>query len=196
MPPRRSRRAAGQDPEQLEMVEKGNPVEGDCADKCVAQDKDQDNMEKDQGKLEEGYVGTVAADGKDEVKVEIGERKSGEEECFAKINDESKGVKAVKNGDVEPTSLAVEDFGKPVEGPDGAEATCSVKVLQVDAGKGNPAEPGSAGELGSHIQKRVFSSSRRLNASSSDEEFYSAEDKVTIYLVLYIIGDGQLLQSS
>ena len=178
MPPRRSRRTAGQDPEQLELVEKGNP-----ADKCTAQDKDQDNVEKDQGKLEEGYVGTVAAEGKDEFKVEIGDRKPGEE-CFAKSDDESKGVKAdaVKNGDVEPSSLAVEDFGKKnsVEGPDGAEASCSVEVLQVDDGKGNPSEPSSPGELGSHIQKRVLSSSRRLNASSSEEEFYSAEEKVTI----------------
>ena len=189
MPPRRSRRTAGQDPKQLELVEKGNPVEGDCADKCTAQDKDQDNVEKDQGELEEGYVGTVAAEGKDEVKVEIGERKPGEEECFAKSDDESKVVKAdaVKNENVEPTSLAAENFGK--KNSDGAEASCSV-VLQVDGGKGkktahdseNLAEPGFPGELllGSHIQKRVLSSSRRLNASSSEEEFYSSEEKVTI----------------
>ena len=155
MPPRRSRRTAGQDPEHLLLVEKENPVEG--------------------------YVGTVAAEGK--FKVEIGERKPGEEECFAKSDDESKGFKTVKNEDVEPTLLAVEDFGKKnsVEGSDGAEASCSVEVLQVDDGKGNPSEPSSPGELGSHIQKRVLSSSRRLNASSSEEEFYfSAEEKVTI----------------
>ena len=74
---------------------------------------------------------------------------------------------------------------------------CCGEVLQADDGKGekaapnsekdaqsacrlgDPLEPGSSGE---HLQmtKMGLSSSRRLNASSSEEEFYPGEEKVTI----------------
>ena len=163
MPPRRSRRTDGQDPNQLEVAEKLEVVE------------------KGQGKPgEEEYVSKIAAQG-EEIEADAAKNDVGSSSL-----DAEKIKLDVEETD-EMSTINKEDSGKKnsAEHPD--EASGCGEVLQVDDGIGEkvalnsekdaqstcrlgdpaePAQPGPSGERGS------------LNASK--EEFYSGEEEVAI----------------
>ena len=162
MPPRRSRRTAGQDPDQLEMVGKdqGKPGGEECAGKIAAQGEEvkADAVENDEGS-------SVLDAEKTKLDVE-------------EINETSLNNK--------------EDFGKEnsAENPDHAETICG-EALQVNGcigekvvSKGervdqstcrleDPAESGPSGERASHLKKTK-------KVLAAEEELYPGEEEVII----------------
>ena len=185
MPPRRSRRTAGKDPEQLEVVEKveGKPGGGDdYLSKTVGQGKEvnADSLVQLEGAAIRDIVGST------EEKAEVG------------VKETVVTSKSVK-----------EDLGKPssVENPNSTEVSCCGEILQAGEGEGrkvvtnsekeaqntiglgNCNEPSSSGGRGNHLPKikKVASSGRRLNASSSEEDFYSGEEEVIFIFLLILL---------
>ena len=176
MPPRRSRRTAGQDPDQLEVAEVVEVVE--------------------KGQRKPGgvkYVGKVAADGEeaeaDAVETGVGSSLLGAEKTKLDVEDTDK-TSTINQEDFEKKNSAEKlDCGEVLQADDGicekVAANGGEKDAQSACRLGDPAEPvepGPSGERGNHLQmmKKVLSSSRRLHASSSEEEFYSGEEEVTI----------------
>ena len=183
MPPRRSRRTAGQDPDQREVAEKLEVVE-------VVE-----VVEK--GQRKPGgvkYVGKVAADGEeaeaDAVETGVGSSLLGAEKTKLDVEDTDK-TSTINQEDFEKKNSAEKlDCGEVLQADDGIGEKVAANGGEKDAQSacrlGDPAEPvepGPSGERENHLQmmKKVLSSSRRLHASSSEEEFYSGEEEeVTI----------------
>ena len=177
MPPRRSRRTAGQDPDQLEVAEVVEVVE--------------------KGQRKPGgvkYVGKVAAQGEeaeaDAVETDVGSSLLGAEKTKLDVEDTDK-TSTINQEDFEKKNSAEKpDCGEVLQADDGIGEKVAANGGEKDAQSacrlGDPAEPvepGPSGERGNHLQmmKKVLSSSRRLHASSSEEEFYSGEEEeVTI----------------
>ena len=176
MPPRRSRRTAGQDPDQLEVAEKLEVVE--------------------KGQRKPGgvkYEGKVAAEGEeaeaDAVETDVGSSLLGAETTKLDVEDTDK-TSTINQEDFEKKNSAEKpDCGEVLQADDGIGEKVAANGGEKDAQSacrlGDPAEPvepGPSGERGNHLQmmKKVLSSSRRLHASSSEEEFYSGEEEVTI----------------
>ena len=172
MPPRRSRRTAGQDPVQLEVVEKD---EGRSRG-------DDDGMGKTVDKGKEVNADNVVMLEGVAIKDAVG---STEEHAEASVKEPVVMSKSTK-----------EDLGKQssMENLDNTEASSCGGILQVSDGNGKKAaantrnasrlgdcvEPGPSGGRGNPLQntKKALSSNRRLNASSSEEEIYSGEEEV------------------
>merc|ERR1719341_417566 len=157
MPPRRSRRTAGQDPEKLEVaevVEKGQRKPGGVK-----------------------YVGKVAAQGEeaeaDAVETGVGSSLLGAE----KTKEDVEKKNSAEKPDCGEVLQADDGIGEKVAANGGEKDAQSACRLGDPA---EPVEPGPSGERGNHLQmmKKVLSSSRRLHASSSEEEFYSGEEEV------------------
>ena len=189
MPPRRSRRTAGQDPDQLEVAEKLEVVEKLEVEEVV------EVVEK--GQRKPGgvkYVGKVAAQGEeaeaDAVETGVGSSLLGAEKTKLDVEDTDK-TSTINQEDFEKKNSAEKpDCGEVLQADDGIGEKVAANGGEKDAQSacrlGDPAEPvepGPSGERGNHLQmmKKVLSSSRRLHASSSEEEFYSGEEEeVTI----------------
>ena len=182
MPPRRSRRTAGKDPVLLEEVEKveGKPGgDDDGLGKTVdlGKEADADNVVELESAAIKCGVGST------EEKAEVGVK---ETVVMSKSNKT--------------------DFGQQnsVENLDNTEVSCCGGISQVGNGNGKKAatnseedaqnanrlgncvEPGpSGGQVNQfHQTKKVASSGRCLNASSSEEEFYSGEEEVIVNFLL------------
>ena len=184
MPPRRSRRTAGKDPEQpvVEKVEGKPGGDDDGLGKTVDQGKEvnADSVARLEGAAIRDIVGS------NEEKAEVG------------VKETVVTSKSVK-----------EDLGKPssVENPNNTEVSCCGEILQAGEGEGkkvvtnsekdaqntiglgNCDEPSSSGGRGNHLPKinKVASSGRRLNASSSEEDFYSGEEEVIFIFLLILL---------
>ena len=185
MPPRRSRRTAGQDPDQLEVAEVVEVVE-----KLEVVEVAEKGQRKPGGVK---YVGKVAAEGEeaeaDAVETDVGSSLLGAEKTKSDVEDTDK-TSTINQEDFEKKNSAEKpDCGEVLQADDGicekVAANGGEKDAQSACRLGDPAEPvepGPSGERGNHLQmmKKVLSSSRRLHASSSEEEFYSGEEEVTI----------------
>ena len=185
MPPRRSRRTAGQDPDQLEVAEVVEVVE-----KLEVVEVAEKGQRKPGGVK---YVGKVAAEGEeaeaDAVETDVGSSLLGAEKTKLDVEDTDK-TSTINQEDFEKKNSAEKpNCGEVLQADDGIGdkvAANGEKDAQSACRLGDPAEPvepGPYGEQGNDLQmtKKVLSSSRRLHASSSEEEFYSGEEEeVTI----------------
>ena len=184
MPPRRSRRTAGKDPEQpvVEKVEGKPGGDDDGLGKTVDQGKEvnADSVVQLEGAAIRDIVGS------NEEKAEVGVK---ETVVTAKIIKEDLGKpSSVEN----PNNTEVSCCGEILQAGEGEgrkEVTNSEKEAQNTIGLGNCDEPSSSGGRGNHLPKikKVASTGRRLNASSSEEEFYSGEEEVIVIFLLILL---------
>ena len=150
MPPRRSRRTAGQDPDQLEMVEKDRGKPGG-----------------------EKYVGKIAAQG-EEVKADAVENDEGSSVLDAEKTKLKKKEDFGKENSAENPDHAETSCGEVLQVDKGIGEKVPSKGEKVDQSTcrlEDPAESGPSGERGSHLKmtKKVL---------ASEEKLYPGEEEV------------------
>ena len=150
MPPRRSRRTAGQDPDQLEMVGKDRGKPGG-----------------------EKYVGKIAAQG-EEVKADAGENDEGSSVLDAEKTKLNKKEDFGKENSAENPDHAETSCGEVLQVDNGIGEKVASKGEKVDQSTcrlEDPAESGPSGERGSHLKmtKKVL---------ASEEKLYPGEEEV------------------
>ena len=152
MPPRRSRRTAGQDPDQLEMVEKDRGKPGG-----------------------EKYVGKIAAQG-EEVKADAGENDEGSSVLDAEKTKLNKKEDFGKENSAENPDHAETSCGEVLQVDNGIGEKVASKGEKVDQSTcrlEDPAESGPSGERASHLKKTK-------KVLAAEEELYPGEEEVII----------------
>ena len=180
MPPRRSRRTAGKDPVLLEEVE-GKPGGDDGVGKTVGQGKEAEVDNVAVVELEGAAIrGSTEKHAEASVKEPV---------VMSKSTKEDLGKQSSVENLEDPEASCCGGILQAGDGNGKKSATNSMKNTQNASWPGNRVEQGSSGGQGNHLSKtnKVLSSSRRLNASSSEEEFYSGEEEVNDIFLLALL---------